>query len=60
MAPESPREREPQGLQESSLSIRATKNFPEGKASELAGGRVLWGSTPPLHRPCLPASGRTL
>lgn len=46
MAPESPREREPQGLQGSSLSIRAMKNFPEGKASELAGGRVPVGFYP--------------
>lgn len=46
MATESPREREPQGLQESSLSIQAMKNFPEGKASELAGGRVPVGFHP--------------
>lgn len=46
MAPESPREREPQGLQENSLSIGAMKNFPEGKASELAGGMVPVGFYP--------------
>ena len=46
MAPKSPRERAPQGLQESSLSILTMKNFPEGKASELAGGRVPVGFYP--------------
>lgn len=45
-SPQEPKGEGTPGTSRKPLSIRAMKNFPEGKASELAGGRGACGVLP--------------